>query len=122
MEQILVVLDKSGFFYDGLLVGSWAFPFYRELFGIEYYLRTDDVDFALGSDVLNKKAGTDVEAALLAEGISSVMDNLTGLQKFLSGSFGVEFLIHRRGNRDEIVTVQNIKKSCAAIDIPADFL
>ena len=105
MEQILIVLDKSGFFNDGLLVGSWTFPFYRELFGIEYYLRTDDVDFALGPDVLKKKGGTDIEAALIAEGISSVMDNLTGLQKFLSGTFGIEFLIHRKGGREEIVTV-----------------
>ena len=105
MEQILVVLNKSGFFNDGLLVGSWTFPFYRELFGIEYYLRTDDVDFALGTEVLKKKSGTDIEAALIAEGISSVMDNLTGLQKFLLGTLGIEFLIHRKGGREEIVTV-----------------
>lgn len=100
-----MVLDKSGFFNDGLLVGSWTFPFYRELFGIEYYLRTDDVDFALGPEVLKKKGGADIEAGLIAEGISSVMDNLTGLQRFLSGTFGIEFLIHRKGGREGIVTV-----------------
>ncbi len=105
VEQILVILDKSGFLKDGLLVGSWAFPYYRELFNIEYYLRTDDVDFALGPEVLKLKGSTDIEAALTAEGITSVMDNLTGLQRFLSGTFGIEFLIHRKGAREEIVTV-----------------
>lgn len=105
VEQVLTVLGKAGFFDDGLLVGSWAMLFYRELYGIEYYLRTDDVDFALGSKVLKKQKGTDIEEALIAEGISSIIDNLTGLQKFLTGTFGIEFLIHRKGGREEIVSI-----------------
>jgi hypothetical protein len=105
VEQVLAVLDQSGFFDDGLLVGSWVMPFYLELYGIEYYLRTDDMDFALGPEVLRKKRSTDIEAALSAEGVSPIMDSLTGLQKFLSGTFGLEFLIQRKGGRDEIVSV-----------------
>jgi hypothetical protein len=145
VEQTLAVLGQAGFFDDGLLVGSWAMPFYRELYGIEYFLRTDDVDFALGSEVLKKPKGTNIEEALMAEGTSSIMDKLTGLQKFLSGAFGIEFLIHRKGGMDEIVsferynihaqplpfldllfvspvTIQNIKRSCDVIGIPAGFL
>jgi len=105
VEQVMAILGRAGFFDDGLLVGSWAMPFYRELYGIEYYLRTDDVDFALGSEVLKKQKGTDIEEALTAEGVSSIMDSLTGLQKFLSGTFGIEFLIHRKGGREEIVSI-----------------
>jgi len=105
VEQVLAILSRAGFFDDGLLVGSWAMPLYRELYGIEYYLRTDDVDFALGSEVLKKQKSTDIEEALTAEGISSIIDNLTGLQKFLSGTFGIEFLIHRKGGREEIVSI-----------------
>jgi len=105
VEQVMMVLDGSGFFEDGLLVGSWVMPFYRELYGIEYYLRTDDLDFALEHEVLKKQKSTDIEAALSAEGVNPIMDNLTGLQKFLSGTFGLEFLIHRKGGRDEIVLV-----------------
>lgn len=105
MEQALAVLGQAGFFDDGLLVGSWAMPFYRKLYGIECFLRTDDMDFALGSEVLKKPKGTNIEAALTAEGISSIMDKLAGLQKFLSGAFEIEFLIHRKGGREEIVSI-----------------
>ena len=105
IEKVLILLDKSGFFDDGLLVGSWTFPFYRELFHIEYFLRTDDVDFALGSEEINKPGGADLKEAFIKEGISPFMDYLTGLQKFLTGTFGIEFLIHRKGGREEIVTV-----------------
>lgn len=105
LKSAFIILDRSGFFKDGLLVGSWAFVFYREIFDIEYVLRTDDVDFAFGQDVLNREGGTDLEAAFLAKGYSAVMDNLTGLQKFLSGTFGIDFLIHRKGGREKIVTV-----------------
>jgi len=53
IKDVLGILDESGFFEDGLLVGSWVFPFYKEVFGIEYVLRTDDVDFALLPDGYN---------------------------------------------------------------------
>jgi hypothetical protein len=101
----LAALNDANFFSDGLLVGSWAMLFYKELFGIEYVLRTDDIDFALRSDAAKEKAGTDLEAALAEKGFDPVIDLLSGLQKFLAGTFEVEFLIHRRGGRDEIVTV-----------------
>jgi hypothetical protein len=101
----LAALNDADFFGDGLLVGSWAMLFYKELFGIEYVLRTDDIDFALRSDAAKEKAGADLEAALAEKGFDPVIDLLSGLQKFLAGTFEIEFLIHRRGGRDEIVTV-----------------
>jgi hypothetical protein len=30
-----------------MLIGSWAMPLYREVFGINYILRTMDIDFAI---------------------------------------------------------------------------
>jgi hypothetical protein len=103
--EALAALSDANFFSDGLLVGSWALLFYKELFGIEYVLRTDDIDFALRSDAAKEKSGTDLEAALSQKGFDPVIDLLSGLQKFLAGTFEIEFLIHRRGGRDEIVTV-----------------
>jgi len=36
-----------GFFEDSILIGSWVMPLYREVFGINYTLRTLDIDFAV---------------------------------------------------------------------------
>ncbi len=105
IKDVLGILDESGFFEDGLLVGSWVFPFYKEVFGIEYVLRTDDVDFALVPDVMKSSQRMDLEAAFMSKGYDVVMDNLSGLQKFLAGTFDIEFLIHRRGGREETVTI-----------------
>ena len=105
VKKIFTLLDENHFFEDGLLVGSWAFIFYREIFGIEYVLRTDDIDFAFTPEVLKKRKGADLESAFAAIGFDPVMDILTGLQKFLADTFEIEFLIHRKGAREETVSV-----------------
>jgi len=74
----LTALNDADFFSDGLLVGSWAMLFYQELFGIEYVLRTDDIDFALKSDAAKGKTGADLETALAEKGFDPVIDLLSG--------------------------------------------
>lgn len=105
VRNALTALAAANFFEDGLLVGSWAMLFYQKLFGIQYVLRTDDIDFAMKPEVAKEKATTDLEATLAGQGFDPVIDLLSGFQKFLSGTFEIEFLIHRRGGREEIVTV-----------------
>ena len=105
VRLIFTTLDSAGFFDDGILVGSWAMLFYQEAFGIEYVLRTNDIDFALLPDVAKKKKGPDLEAAFSEQGFDPITDILSGLQKFLAGTFEIEFLVHRKGGREEIVMV-----------------
>jgi len=105
VRSIFITLDCAGFFNDGILVGSWTMLFYQEAFGIEYVLRTNDIDFALLPEVSKIKKGPDLEAAFSDQGFDPITDILSGLQKFLVGTFEVEFLVHRKGDREEIVMV-----------------
>lgn len=57
VRSIFTILDGAGFFDDGILVGSWAMLFYREVFGIEYFLRINDIDFALLPGVAKESKG-----------------------------------------------------------------
>lgn len=102
------VLDRAGFFSDGLLIGSWAMLFYQEALGFRYVLRTGDIDFAIIQGVSKKpELVADLEAQLVEVGLEPVIDRTTGLQKFLLDLYEVEFLIPRTGGRDNI---QLIKK------------
>ena len=105
--NVLVILDRTGFFEDGLLIGSWAMLFYEEMFGINYVLRTGDIDFAIIPEALRtSKRTADLEAELIAEGLEPVMDRMTGLQKFLTEMYEVEFLVHRKGGKDDIKLIK----------------
>ena len=105
--NVLVILDQADFFEDGLLIGSWAMLFYQEILGVNYLLRTGDIDFAVIPEVLRtSKRTADLEADLIAEGLEPVMDRMTGLQKFLTDMYEVEFLIHRKGGKEEIKLIK----------------
>ena len=45
--ELLKVLYSAGFFQECMLIGSWVMPLYQEAFGINYSLRTLDIDFAI---------------------------------------------------------------------------
>jgi len=47
VRELLKALYSVGFFEDSILIGSWVMPLYREVFGINYTLRTLDIDFAV---------------------------------------------------------------------------
>lgn len=99
-------VTASGFFRDGIIGGSWCFPFYDALFDIKYELRTHDVDFMI-HDALQKKKELvkDLESELENEGFISAIDYDSHLQKFYKDGMEVEFLTPRKGNRDEILRI-----------------
>jgi len=118
--ELLKVLDKADFFNDGLLVGSWAMLFYEEVLGIKYVLRTGDIDFALVPGILKEARAIDLEAEFKALGMEPVTDRETGLQKFLTDLYEVEFLVHRPGGREEVKMVRKfnvIAQAMPFIDI-----
>jgi len=47
LEKLLHAMGDAGFFEDGVLVGSWVFVLYGSIYGVEYPIRTFDVDFAV---------------------------------------------------------------------------
>ena len=47
VRELLRALYSVGFFEESMLIGSWAMPLYQEAFGINYILRTMDIDFAV---------------------------------------------------------------------------
>jgi hypothetical protein len=93
VEQALAVLGQAGFFDDGLLVGSWAMPFYRKLI------------IAQRRKKESKKLKDLEQCSVLAPYLDS------GKLKKLAGSYTMSKTI-----------IQNIKRSCDAIGNPAGFL
>ncbi len=114
--ELLSILTQADFFEDGLLIGSWAMLFYQEVLGIKYVLRTGDIDFALIPEVLKKAKAVDLEAIFKKSGLDSVTDYSSGLQKFLSEMYEIEFLVHRRGGKSEVKDVR--KYNVNALSMP----
>ena len=79
IRELLSILTQADFFEDGLLIGSWAMLFYQEVLGIEYVLRTGDIDFALIPEVMKKAKAVDLEAIFKESGLDSVTDYSSGL-------------------------------------------
>ena len=101
VETLLKALFGAGFFQSGVLIGSWVMPLYRELFGLQYALKTFDIDFAVEAAVAGRSGGKiDLEKILVDAGYVILTDYDTGLRKFSKGGFEIEFLCHRRGGRD----------------------
>ena len=90
--ELLYILNDADFFQDGLLIGSWAMLFYQELLGLKYVLRTGDIDFAFIPKVLKEAKTFDLEAEFKALGMELIIDRESGLQKFLTDLYEVEFL------------------------------
>lgn len=114
--KLLSILTKADFFRDGLLIGSWAMHFYQEILGIRYVLRTGDIDFALPPEILRKTKEVDLEAAFKESGMDSVTDYSSGLQKFLSEMYEIEFLVHRQGGKTEVKDIS--KYNINALSMP----
>jgi hypothetical protein len=100
VERLLFSLYKAGFFKHGLMVGSWVLPLYREIFDLDYVLRTFDIDFAVETISPRHPHTVDLERVLADLGYLPILDYRTGLQKFTKGGFEIEFLVHRKGGRE----------------------
>ena len=105
VADLLREMHLSGFFTCGLLVGSWVLVLYKAAFGITSPMKTYDIDFLV--DVANTPR-VDLEQLILNRGYLPVRDYQTGLQKFTKDTFEIEFIVHRRGSDDRIVTLSEL--------------
>ena len=77
-------------------------PLYREVFGINYTLRTLDIDFAVKFVHPGKDRKVDLEKLITDLGYLPVIMQ-SGIRRFTRENFTIEFVIHRRGGRDDDV-------------------
>jgi len=104
--ELLKALHSVGFFEDSMLIGSWVMPLYREVFGINYTLRTMDIDFAVKFVYPYRDRKIDLEKVITDLGYLPVIMH-SGIRRFTRENFTIEFVIHRKGGRDnEIVSVK----------------
>ncbi|MCK4509988.1 MAG: hypothetical protein KAU27_15675 [Desulfuromonadales bacterium] len=113
--ELLNTLNDADFFQDGLLIGSWAMLFYQDVLGVKYVLRTGDIDFALIPGVLKEAKTFDLEAEFKALGMEPITDRESGLQKFLTDLYEVEFLVHRSGGREDVKLVRKYNVNAQAM-------
>jgi hypothetical protein len=106
VQELLQALHSVGFFEDSMLIGSWVMPLYREVFGINYTLRTLDIDFAVKFAHPGRDRRVDIEKLITNLGYLPVIMQ-SGIRRFTRENFTIEFVIHRKGGRDdEIVSVK----------------
>lgn len=99
-----------------MLIGSWVMPLYQELFDIHYVLRTLDIDFAVKFAASDRDKKADLENIITDLGYIPVMMQ-SGIRKFTRENFTVEFVVHRKGGRDdEVVAIK--KWNITAIPLP----
>lgn len=104
--ELLKALHSVGFFADSMLIGSWVMPLYREAFGINYALRTMDIDFAVKFVHPGRDNQIDLEKVITDLSYLPVIMH-SGIRRFTRENFTIEFVIHRKGGRDdEIVSVK----------------
>lgn len=124
VTELLQAFYSVGFFDESLLIGSWVMPLYQEAFGIQYVLRTMDIDFAVKFALSDRDRKTDLEKVITDLGYIPVVMR-SGIRKFTHENFTVEFIAHRQGGRDDqIVPIRkwNITASpLPFVDILLDF-
>lgn len=100
VSNLLEMLSSVGFFEESMLIGSWVMPLYREFFDVTYVLRTMDIDFAVQLLKGGKSNRMDLQELIVSGGFTPFFTQ-SGLQKFTRDGFTIEFIVHRRGGRDE---------------------
>jgi len=104
--DLLEAFYSVGFFDESLLIGSWVMPIYQEAFGIQYVLRTMDIDFAVKFALSDRDRKTDLERVIIDLGYIPVVMQ-SGIRKFTRENFTVEFVAHRKGGKDDqIVSIR----------------
>ena len=98
--ELLGALGSVGFFEESMIIGSWAMPLYQEAFGMNYVLRTLDIDFAVKFLYSERDKKIDLDKIITdLEYIPVTMQS--GIRKFTRENFTVEFIAQRRGGRDD---------------------
>lgn len=107
VNDLLRELSRVKFFEHGLLIGSWPMVVYSQAYGLIYGLRTNDIDFAV-VNTARKVDGTSLPDLLGQLGYEMLTDYRSGVEKYVHGTFEIEFLMHRRGGT-----------APPAVDVPA---
>lgn len=102
VQELLHALYSAGFLEESMLIGSWAMPLYQEAFGINYTLRTLDIDFAVKFFYYDKDKKIDLEKVITDLGYIPVMMQ-SGIRRFTRENFTIEFVVQRKGGRDDEV-------------------
>ena len=122
--ELLQAFHDVGFFEESMLIGSWVMPLYHEAFGIPYALRTLDIDFAVRFAAAARSKKFDLEIVITTLGYVPVTMQ-SGVRKYSRENFTVEFVVHRKGGReDEVVAIKkwNITaEPLPFVDILLDF-
>jgi len=106
VRKLLQALHSVGFFEESMLIGSWVMPLYREVFGINYTLRTLDIDFAVKFIHPGRDRKVDIEKLITDLGYIPVIMQ-SGIRRFTRENFTIEFVVHRRGGRDgDVVSIR----------------
>jgi len=114
--ELLQTLHSVGFFEESMLIGSWVMPLYQEVFNIAYTLRTLDIDFAVKFISMDGDKTVDIEKIITGLGYIPVVMQ-SGIRKFTRENFTVEFVVHRKGGRDdEVISIK--KWNITAIPLP----
>ena len=116
--ELLSSLYTVGFLNESMLVGSWVMPLYQESFGINYVLRTQDVDFAIefANETKPRTTVADIDKIMIDLGYLPILLQ-SGIRKFSRKKFSVEFIGHRQGGReDEMLPIK--KWNLSAIPLP----
>lgn len=100
---LLRTLSSVGFFERSALIGSWVMPIYNELYHAHYVLKTSDIDFAVHVAHARKELRADLEQVITSLGFIDYVSS-GGVQKFSSGGYEVEFIVHRRGGLNDDAT------------------
>ncbi len=102
VRELLHAFYSAEFFKESILIGSWVMPLYQEAFGINYTLRTLDIDFAVKFVYSDRDKKIDLEQCsiiaqqLVPERLKTVVDSLKSSKK----------------------TQKALLTSCEAIDFP----
>lgn len=102
VRELLHALNSAGFFEESMLIGSWAMPLYQEAFGINYTLRTLDIDFAVKFVYSGEDKKIDLEKVITELGYIPVIMQ-SGIRRFTRENFTIEFVVQRKGGRDDEV-------------------
>jgi hypothetical protein len=100
VSDLLKALYSHGFFNESMFVGSWVMLLYKAAFGITYELSTHDIDFAVAFPRHGNTHQTDLEKIITDLGYSPV-PMLSGVRKYSREAFSVEFMIQRKGGRND---------------------
>ncbi|KAF0144728.1 MAG: hypothetical protein FD156_1557 [Nitrospirae bacterium] len=116
IRELLHDFYSAGFFEESMLIGSWVMPLYQEAFGINYTLRTLDIDFAVKFVYFDRHKKIDLEKVITDLGYIPVMMQ-SGIRRFTRENFTIEFVVQRKGGRDDEV-IQISKWNITASPLP----